>query len=511
MKIHFLLIILFLSIRVLNTVASDKKPPKRPNLLIIFTDEHRRQAMEFWQHPEYQGAINGTSDPVFTPHLNKLASEGVVFTQAMSTHPVCSPHRAMLLSGAFPVTNGIWKNCHINSPTDLKEDLNCFTDVLFNEGYNTAYFGKCHWIKPDSVFDKNANYVGTTSSPGGYLPNKFDIYIPPGPDRHSIEYWYQVIKDNHFSQYVYSNDPVVIGGKSDGEMYRANEFSSKHEARTIIGYLKNSHNQRDPDKPFCITWSLNPPHPPYNKPGDCEEKSYNLYKNMTHEELFNRPNRTSKASDLNARVYFSNVTSTDKYIGQVLDTLDFLGLADNTLVVFTSDHGEMLGSHNRMQKNCEYEEAFGVPLIMRYKGVLQHKINNFLIGTTDLYPTFFGLMGLQHLIPEKVAGTDYSGIIKDQKTESVSRPVSTPFISIEGNRKGVRTDKYTFTVYGDGSTTLYNNQNDPYQMTNLSFNSLPVEDQQLLSQELGYWLKLSQDPWVNEKKHADIIDYSYNK
>ena len=154
MKICILFVVLFLSIRILNISASDKTQPKQPNLLIIFTDEHSRQAMGFWQQPEYEGAINGTSDPVFTPHLNKLASEGVVFTQAMSTHPVCSPHRAMLLSGLFPTQNGVWKNCHVNSSTDLKEDLKCYTDVLYNKGYNTAYFGKCHWIKPTVYLTK---------------------------------------------------------------------------------------------------------------------------------------------------------------------------------------------------------------------------------------------------------------------------------------------------------------------------------------------------------------------
>ncbi|MFY9150546.1 MAG: sulfatase [Prolixibacteraceae bacterium] len=491
-----------------TSIQAKKQAQKQPNLLIIFTDEQRRQAMEFWQQPEYQGAINGASDPVFTPHLNKLASEGIVFTQAMSTHPVCSPQRAMLLSGKFPSQNGVWKNCHENSPTDLKEELECYTDVLHDEGYNTAYFGKCHWIKPTKVFDENANYVGTTNSPGGYLPNKYDIYIPPGPDRHSIEYWYQVIKDDHFSQYVYSNDPVVVDGKSDGQMYQSDEFSSKHEAHTIIEYLKNSRQQRDPNKPFCITWSLNPPHPPYNKIGDCEVESYNLYKNMTHEELFNRPNRSDVASDLNARVYFANITSTDKYIGQVIETLDALGLGSNTLVVFTSDHGEMLGSHGRMQKNSEYEESFGVPLIMRHKGVLQHKIDDLLIGTTDLYPTFLGLMGLHDLVPGEVAGTDYSEIIKGPKSGIVHRPISTPFLSIEGNKKSVRTTKYTFTVYGNGEITLFNNLNDPYQLTNLSFSSLPAEDQKMLSQQLGYWLKLSHDPWVNGNINSQLIDYS---
>lgn len=506
MRSLFLMLALFIIMSACT--QTNKKTQQHPNLLIIFTDEHRRQAMEFWQQPEYRGAINGTSDPVITPTLNKLASEGVVFSQGMSTHPVCSPHRAMLLSGTFATKNGVWKNCHQNSPTDLKEEIECYTDVLHEKGYNTAYFGKAHWIKPNKVFDLNANYVGTTSPPGGYLPNKYDIYIPPGPDRHSIEYWYQVLKDDHFSQYVYSNDSELIGGKSDGEMYKINEFSSKHEARTIIDYLKNNREQRDSNKPFCITWSLNPPHPPYNNTGDCEEESFNLYKDMTHDELFNRPNRSNRASDLNAKIYYANVTSTDKYIGEVLDALDDLGLGDNTLVVFTADHGEMLGSHNRMQKNCEYEEAFGVPLIMRFRNVLKHNIDDLLIGTTDLYPTFLGLMGLSDLIPGVVDGIDYSDIIIDPKSSKVKRPTSTPLISIEGEKKGVRTSEYTFTVYGNGKTTLFNNVIDPYQQNNLNFDSLPSHKQKMLSRELGYWLRLSNDPWVKETKRAEVIDYS---
>ncbi len=464
--------------------------------------------MGFWQKKEYKGVINGVSDHVYTPTLDKLASQGVVFTQAMSTHPVSSPHRAMLLSGLFPSQNGVGKNCLDGGTTDLIEDLKCYTDVLYNNGYNTAWFGKCHWINPTRVFDAKGNYIGTTDSPGGNIPNKFDIYIPPGPDRHSNEYWYQVLKDNHFSQYVYSNDPVTVDGKKDGDMYNAKEFSSKREARTIIDYLKNNRNQRDPEKPFCVTWSLNPPHPPYNSLTDCEPESYKLYENMTHDELFNRPNSTSKASDLNARVYFANVTSTDKYIGQVIETLDSLGLDENTLVLFTSDHGEMLGSQGRMQKNCEYEEAFGVPLIMRYKGVLKHKTDDLLIGTTDLYPTFMGLMGLKDLIPDEVAGTDYADIIKNPKAVTVTRPISTPFLSLEGNKKGVRTSIYTFTVSGDGKVTLFNNLKDPYQQSNLNFESIPVKDQEMLKRELGYWLKLSLDPWVKEKKHSNVIDYS---
>ncbi len=115
---------------------------------------------------------------------------------------------------------------------------------------------------------------------------------------------------------------------------------------------------------------------------------------------------------------------------------------------------------------------------------------------------------MSHLIPEQVVGTDYSKTIKNPQAGTVDRPVSTPFVSIEGNKKGVRTSKYTFTVYGDGRVTLYDNLNDPYQLANLNFVALPAEDQKVLREELGYWLKLSQDPWVDEKLYSDVIDYS---
>jgi arylsulfatase A-like enzyme len=463
---------------------------EKPNLLFIFPDQFRAQSMGF---------VN--EDPVHTPSIDRLASEGMVFTNAVSNRPLCSPYRAMLMTGKYPFSNGVQTNVNTSSRkfgNFLKDDEICFGDVLKANGYLAGYIGKWH-----------------LDAPGGpdverWQDAVWGTFTPPGPKRHGFDFWHAYgCHNRHDDPYYWETN--VVGGKSDGGMYESNEFSSKHEARTIIDYLKNNRQQRDTNKPFCITWSLNPPHPPYNNTDDCEEDSYRLYKNMTHDKLFNRPNSTGKASDLNARVYFANVTSTDKYIGQVIDTLDALGLGNNTLVVFTSDHGEMLGSHSRMQKNCEYEEAFGVPLIVRYPEVVQHKIEDLIIGTTDLYPTFLGFMGLSHLIPEEVAGTDYSDIIKNTDSGAVSRPVSTPFISIEGNKKGVRTAKYTFTVYGDGSVTLFNNLNDPYQQINLQFNSLPAADQMMLRQELGYWLKLSHDPWVTETKNPHFINYSYNK
>lgn len=476
-----------------------------PNLLFIFPDQFRRQAMGFWSKPEYQGALNGTSDPVITTNIDKLANEGIVLNQAVSTHPLCSPYRGMMLSGIFPQQNGIKQNCTSEVDEDLREDLVCITDVLSNVGFDTAYFGKTHWIKPVPHFDGRGNYVGPT---GSHYINKWDTYIPPGPDRHSVKYWYQNILDRHKDAYAYSNDPNTIGAKSDGEVYRPHEYTPLNEANHIIDYIGNTNGQRDTEKPFCLFWSLNPPHNPYSAIEDCDEDAYNEhYKDIPISTLLNRPNVTTNIADDNVRYYFANITGVDKQIGRVLSELDSRGLKDNTIVVFTSDHGEMMGSHNKMDKSRIYEESFGVPFIISYPAKLNHRIENLRLGSTDIMPTLLGLMGFKNEIPDAVEGTDYSELLLDETTQAVIKPASALFLAAS-TRKGVQTDKYTFTVLEDGSVSrLFNNKTDPYQRTNLDFSKIPREEQTFLLTELGSWLAKANDLWYQEKKFANFIIY----
>ncbi len=147
-----------------NTLAARKK---QPNLLFVFPDQMRREAMGFWQKGKFKHALRTATDPVITPTLDKLAEESIVFTQAVSTCPVCSPHRAMLMSGMFPWQNGVVNNCHESRQDGLRHDIQCFTDVLSGAGYETCYVGKTHWERNDPLFDVNENYVGTTEAPGG--------------------------------------------------------------------------------------------------------------------------------------------------------------------------------------------------------------------------------------------------------------------------------------------------------------------------------------------------------
>ncbi|MEE4213163.1 MAG: sulfatase [Parvularcula sp.] len=486
--------------------------PKPPNLLYIFPDQFRRSALGFWDQPDFSGALPTPVDPVVTPTLDALARDSVVLTNATSTCPLCSPHRAMLMSGTFPGRNGVTSNCRQSRADGLRPDLTCLTDVIANAGYDTAYVGKVHWERTLPLFDTQGVYVGVTEPPGGRYINKFDTFVPPGPSRHSNAYWYQCIRSRHKDPLVYSNDSSRIGGQTDGEQHRPRRYSPELEADVVIDYLRNTAGQRDRGKPFSLIWSLNPPHSPYDSEEDCDEVAYRShYQGLSPDELLNRDNVRGPEGEAAARrsaFYFANVTGVDRQIGRVLRELAILGEAENTIIVFTSDHGEMMGSHNRFNKGVIYEESFGVPFLIKHSRELRPRLDDLLINSTDIMPTLLGLLGLQDRIPETVQGRNFADLLRDSDAQRDSeRPRSALFLSSDYERRGVRTHRYTFEVSDSGASRLFDDQEDPYQMQPLQRSDLPPDELKFLREELGNWLTSAGDAWAIQRRNEDLILY----
>lgn len=485
-----------------------------PNLLYIFADQYRLNALSIWGDPEFRHAIRTIGDPVYTPNLDKLAKGGIVFTQACSTAPISSPHRAMLITGMYPEKNGVEMNCYKGRTQGVLEDIECFTDVLAKTGYETAYIGKTHWQRNQPYFDTAGNYVGTTIYPGGNYVFDFDTYIPEGRGRKSNKFWFQQLNDNHFNAIAFSNIPELIGGNKDGVAYRPHRFTPEVEADIIIKYLKNKNGERDASKPFSLFWAINPPHPPYSKISHCKKNIYDkYYKDMTIEELLLRPNvqygegtkiKNLKQLSSTAKVYFSLIKSVDEEIGRVLNTLEAEGLANNTLVIFSADHGEMMGSHGYFGKGMGYEEALMIPFILRYPSKIKPQINDLMFGATDIMPTLLGIMGLSQYIPSTVMGRDYSKNILNREYDKINKPQSAFYYMIK--EKGVRTNKYTYIVR-DGDYRLFNLEQDPYQMHSIKLEEIPEKDVKFLKSELGKWLQISQDKWGKERKYPNLIIY----
>lgn len=459
------------------------KNNKKPNLLYVFPDEFRQQAMGFM-----------CKDPVYTPNLDKLASQGQVLVNAVSNHPLCSPYRAMLMTGKYPISNGVLANCNtLNNEYGiyLKDTERCFSDVLHESGYHVGYVGKWHLDPPEEPFE----YLEPRRA-GGLV---WDAYNIPGPRRHSFDFWYSYgCCDKHFTPHYWRNNARIE------ERLDVNEWSVQHEADVVIDYINNPNEvYREPDKPFAIFWAPNPPHMPFE---EVPEEYQRLYENKSVEELLKRGNVDLSIKDgktatavKQVKNYFAAVTGVDEQFGRVLKCLEENGLDNDTIVIFTSDHGEMMGSHNRMEKSVWYDEAFLVPFIIRWNEVIQPGYNDLHLGVPDIMPTVLGLMDLEGNVPHGVEGRDYSGVFTGKH---FNRPNSAFYISpskeesMLGSR-GVRTDQYTFVISKeqDGSKYyLFDNKNDPYQLKNIAAENLPLVSK--LKKELYVWLNQTNDPWV---------------
>jgi arylsulfatase A-like enzyme len=191
----------------------------------------------------------------------------------------------------------------------------------------------------------------------------------------------------------------------------------------------------------------------------------------------------------------------DDQFGRILDALAEAGLEEDTIVVFTSDHGNCLGSHEQVSKNVHYEESMRVPFLIRWTGTIRPRRDDLLLSTPDIYPTLLDLMGLPEEIPPEVEGTNRASILLEGEGP---RPTSQLYLWIPYGepalgRRGVRTHRYTLSVEksaeGDFHHVLHDNVQDPYQLTNLA-DERPELVTELMEEELIPWLKRTGDPWL---------------
>jgi uncharacterized sulfatase len=461
------------------SATENVKNPRRPNLVFMFPDQFRRQAIGFMK-----------ADPVITPRLDEFASQSLVLTDAVSSYPVCSPFRAQLFTGKYPVSNGVTTNCNSSNDVMLKKSQRCLSDILHDNGYCLGYLGKWHLDKPHEPYVGRRR--GRPGTPGGGIV--WDEYIPP-ERRHGFTFWHAYnCRDQHLNPRYWTTE----AGRNEPTYFA--EWSTKHEADVAIEFIRNPRDKyRDPDKPFAIFISPNPPHTPFEQ---VPKKYVDMYKGKTYKDLLNRPNvdlnNPPQQAKQHVKNYFAAVTGTDEQFGRILDTLKQQKLEDNTIVVFTADHGEMMGSHNRMHKGVCYEESIGIPFIVRWPGKIPARRDNLLLGPADMMPSLLGLMGLADNIPIDVEGSDYSEIMFGRPG---TRPTSILYLNCSGPRgghRGLRTHRYTFAINHRNDETnevlLFNNQKDPYQLKNIAESNSEVV--QRLTGELKKWLRKTNDPWT---------------
>ncbi|OLQ72901.1 sulfatase [Photobacterium proteolyticum] len=479
-----------------------KKPKKtaaKPNLLIIFPDEMRTQALGFMNQ-----------DPSLTPNINKFAKQGVVLPQAVSNFPLCTPFRGMLMTGQYPYRNGIQGNSHTGMTgnfggkdfgIELKKQSQTWSDVMKSHGYSMGYIGKWHLDAPE------APYIPSYNNPmeGRY----WNDWTAPDK-RHGFDFWYSYgTYDKHLTPMYWTNDTPR------DKPLRINQWSPEHEADIAIKYLRNEGGSyRDNDKPFTLVVSMNPPHSPYDQ---IPQKYLDRFSGKSSESLNTRPNVQwdKKYPEGYGPKYFKEymamVNGVDEQFGRIIDELDRLQLAEETLVVFFSDHGSCMGSNGKPTKNTHYEEAMRIPMIFRWPGTLKPNQDNLLFSAPDIYPTIFGLMGMEEYIPDTVEGINFANTVKGKAGDK--RPTSqlytfVPYGAQSYGRRGVRTDRYTLVIdrrIGKPlSYTLHDNIEDPYQMANIADGNESVIEK-LIEHELMPWLEYTGDPWRPAEVPASVL------
>lgn len=427
---------------------------RQPNLLFVFADQMRARSAGY----------AGCRD-VETPCLDRLAKEGTTFTNAISSMPVCTPYRASLLTGRWPLSTGLFIN---DLRLSIKETT--IAHVLKRAGYQTGYIGKWHLDGTDRAYP-----------------------TPPGPRRQGFDFWAAAncTHDYHKSVYYQGDDPRPRFFKG---------YDATAQTDVAIQFLKEARR----DRPFCLFMSWGPPHNPYRTVAKELLDHYDA-KQLTLPKNCPKPNLSDLAG------YYAHITALDHEMSRLLKAVDQLGLRDDTLVVFTSDHGDMLGSHGVQRKQWPWDESVLIPLLMRGPGVPGGGCrSDTIISTVDVMPTLLGLMNVA--VPDTVEGVDLSKHIGGGGPESVLMHAICPFGECPEmpEWRGVRTRRYTYVRKLDGPWLLYDNAGDPEQLNNLVGDPSAAKLRERLDRDLERWLRRTNDPFRPREyfvnKYGYVVD-----
>ena len=409
-----------------SSAEPGETPGKHPNIVYLFSDQWR--AMDH--------GYMGNAD-VRTPNIDLLADQSVNFTNAVSGIPVCCPHRACLLTGQNPLSHGLFLN-----DLRLNPRAPSFAQALGGAGYDTGYIGKWH-------------IDGTGRS----------AYIPP-ERRQGFDYWKVLECTHNYNQSRYydktGQEPKVWKG-----------YDAYAQTRDAVAYIRNHATQpAQSRKPFGLFLSWGPPHAPYRTGPTKWVDRYDSRKLTLRQNV---PPQLGRQAQSTYAGYYAHCSALDECVGWLVEALKESGQLENTILVYTSDHGDMLHSRGQLKKQRPWDESIRVPFLVRCPSSLkvQPRRLEAPINTPDIMPTLLNLAGVQ--IPGSVEGDNFADVIRGQRKLEDNHALITcpsPFgqwTRAQGGReyRGLRTRRYSYTRALEGPWELFDNQEDPFQQRNL--------------------------------------------
>ena len=420
---------------------------KKPNLLIIQTDEHNFRTLGCYRDlmTKDQADVWGIGNVVETPNLDRLAKEGAICTNYYSSSPVSTPSRSSFQTGLYPIAAG----APING-MPMKQNLTTFAEVLRQDGYQTDYVGKWHLA---GVRHQDTIIMGPGSA-FGYMDRTYQF-----ESEHNK--WVETIQQPNVI--TISNRPPKPGENR--------EYMTDYLTNRCLELL-----ERDKNKPFCMMLSIPDPHSPdiAEEPYKSQYKDLELQAPLTMEPSLvdKRPkwgvggkNESGDFDPQSVKEYFGMVKCIDDNVGKILQFLDDNGLTENTIVVFTSDHGDMLFEHKRVNKDLPYESSARIPFLIRYPNkIMTGKVIRNTYTTCDFAPTILGIMN-EKQIPE-VHGINEAKVFLNKEKEVVSNRVvymtDSPF-----NEWTAATDgRYKLVLSCKETPWLFDLKKDPSELVN---------------------------------------------
>lgn len=457
----------------------------QPNILLIWTDQQRNDTL-----PCFGGYAQA-------PNLDRLTKESFVFRQAYCTQPVCTPSRGAIMTGLWPHAHGAYTN---NVP--LAESSQTLAELL-GDDYHCAYYGKWHlgdetiaqhgfteWISIEDLYRKYTDNPEVLNRRSSYYDFLMEAGFPP--DKQAADG--VMIHGRHFAAAL--PEPYTKAG-----------FLTRETTRFLKDY--------DKDKPFYLSVNFLEPHPPPFGPlnemydPDAIPLGESFLK-MPGEDMAQRIQDRAKqlyedgykAFDLKKEWswrrlvanYHGLVTLVDRCVGKILDTLEEAGLADNTLVIFTSDHGEMNGNHALMQKAFYYEESSRIPLVLRAPWLSREgRIIDGPVSQIDLVPTMLDLVGRP--VNDHLHGKSRLPVLKGEETledNDVFIEWNDPDPS-KNSRSIVSGDGFKLNLYIGENCELFDLNSDPHEMTNLYKSPEHQERIAAMAARLKAWQKTCGD------------------
>ena len=443
---------------------------RRPNVLFLLTDEWRAQALG------YAGDGNAR-----TPTLDALAAQSVNCTHMISGLPLCCPARASLMTGQYPLTHGVFLNDVPLAPKGVT-----MGEAFRNAGYRTGYIGKWHLY----------------GSPDGHYGRR-DAFIPPDK-RFGFEYWKASECDHN-----YNHERYYAGADPTPRYWPG--YAPVAEAEDACRYIEDGAKDA---KPFFLVVSMAPPHFPY---GTAPQEYRDEFAGKKIELRPNVPEDDAAKASEALRGYYAHGAAIDDCYKKLLGTLEKMGLAEDTIVVFSADHGDMLFSQGLEHKLFPWDESLRIPLLIRYPRKLgaAGRTMSKPMNSPDMMPTLLGLCGLP--VPAGVEGHDFSAMLRGGQgaglpsTAYINNPVSTFQLRECGfdSYRGVRSETHTYVRSIHGPWLLYDNVADPYQKRNLVGKAEARGVQAALEVELQGWLKRLDDRFLPGAEYLQQAGLGY--